>query len=359
MQNNCQFYINKRRVALDAPPLFIADIAANHDGDLKRAKNLIKLAANAGAHVAKFQHFSAQTLVSDIGFRSLGSKLSHQAKWSKSVYEVYEAASVNLEWTQELADVCQKEGIAFMSTPYSIELAKHIDSFVEAYKIGSGDIDYIQLIEHVASTGKPWLIATGAASREDVQVAISAASKINPVGVIMQCNTNYTASAENFKYLNLNVLKTYENDFPNLILGLSDHTPGHSSIIAAIAMGARVFEKHFTDDTSRPGPDHAFSMDPLTWREMIQSSAQVFESLGDGVKRIEENERDTRILQRRAVRLNVDAGAGAVITRDMLTLLRPAPMDSIPPVRIGELIGKKLNKSVKEGEVVTWADIAL
>lgn len=139
--------------ALDNPeqkPYFIADIAANHDGDLERAIKLIRLAADAGADAAKFQHFTAETLVSDYGFKSLGSQLSHQASWTKSVFEVYRDASINQDWTGELYDACKDAGISFMSTPYSIHLADLIDPYVEAYKIGSGDITFHELLAHIS-----------------------------------------------------------------------------------------------------------------------------------------------------------------------------------------------------------------
>jgi N-acetylneuraminate synthase len=347
------FQIGGHEVGLDSPPLFIADIAANHDGDLNRAVHLIDLAAKAGAHVAKFQHFSAETLVSDFGFRSLGGKQSHQSAWHKSVFEVYKDASIDLSWTQTLVEACRDAGIAFMSTPYSIELADHIDPFVDAYKIGSGDINYPQIIAHVARTGKPWLIATGAATLEDVRAAVGATGS-NRRGVIMQCNTNYTADPENLKFINLRVLESYKNEFPDLVLGLSDHTLGHATVLGAVALGARVFEKHFTDDRSRLGPDHHFSMMPNDWREMVEASNQLFFAMGDGEKRVEANELDTVVLQRRSIRVSRDLAEGETLSLDMLDFLRPAPRDSIPPSLLDSVVGKKLATNLKAGEHLTW-----
>ena len=261
--------INGKKIGRDHPTYFIADIAANHDGDIERAKKLIKLAADAGADAAKFQHFAAASIVSDRGFRALDGQHSHQAKWKKSVFEVYQDASVSLDWTGTLKDTCDKAGIAFFTSPYSLQIVDHIDSYVPAYKIGSGDITWIELVKYIAERQKPYILASGASTMDDVCRAVSAALDINSQLCLMQCNTNYTASLENFKYIQLNVLKVYREMFPDLVLGLSDHTPGHATVLGAVALGARMIEKHFTDDVGCDGPDHLFSMDPKSWREMV------------------------------------------------------------------------------------------
>lgn len=353
MNEPANFSINGRTISQSSQPFFIADIAANHDGELSRAIDLIHLAAEAGAHAAKFQHFSADTLVSAEGFQALGEKLSHQAKWKKSVYDVYAEASIDLEWTPKLAQACKDAGIAFMSTPYSVELADHIDPYVEAYKIGSGDITYPDIITHVAETNKPWLIATGASTLEDVRGAV-AATGTNTSGVLMQCNTNYTAEKENFKFINLNVIATYQKEFPNLVMGLSDHTLGHTTVVGAIAIGARVFEKHFTDDNDREGPDHGFSMNPVTWREMTESAREVFEALGSGSKQVEENEADTVVLQRRCLRARRSLTQGDVIKESDLIALRPAPEGSILPLQKGEVLGATVRSPISKGSEISW-----
>ena len=243
--------IEEKIIDQKSPTYFIADIAANHDGDLERAKDLIYLAAEAGADAAKFQHFEAKTIVSDIGFKSLGNKFAHQSNWQKSVYEVYEDASVNWEWTNEIKSTCEKAKISFFTTPYSIEIVDFIDKYVPAYKIGSGDITWTKIIEKIAHQNKPYILATGASNFSEVIHAVQCALKINKDFCLMQCNTNYTNSLENFKYINLNVIKTYMQIFPEILLGLSDHTPGHTTVLGAISLGAKMIEKHFTDNNDR------------------------------------------------------------------------------------------------------------
>jgi len=349
--------IQGKKIGCDYPTYFIADIAANHDGDLERAKDLIRYAAEAGADAAKFQHFKAETIVSDHGFRSLGGQQSHQEKWDKSVFEVYKDASVSLEWTEALKETCDKAGIAFFTSPYAIDLVDHIDPYVPAYKIGSGDITWIEMIEYIASKQKPYIMATGASTMEDVHRAVSAALAINPMLCLMQCNTNYTASIENFKYIQLNVLRVYREMYQDLVLGLSDHTPGHATVLGAVALGSRMIEKHFTDDVNRIGPDHAFSMDPNSWRDMVERTRELENALGAGIKRVEDNEKETAVLQRRAIRMAVNLSSGNILTRNSVTVLRPCPADGLPPYLMEEIVGKRLRRDISAGEHLRWIDL--
>ncbi len=349
--------IQGRKIGLEHPTYFIADIAANHDGNLDRAIELIHLCARAGADAAKFQHFKAETIVSDRGFRSLGSQQSHQSTWTKSVFEVYQDASVDLGWTPKLKAACDEAGIAFFTSPYAFDLVDAVDPFLPAYKIGSGDITWIEIVEHIARKQKPYILASGASTTDDVDRAVTAALAINPRLALMQCNTNYTASLENFRFIQLNVLKTYREMYPEMVLGLSDHTPGHATVLGAIALGARMIEKHFTDDVNRTGPDHKFSMDPRTWREMVDRSRELELALGTGTKRVEENERETVVLQRRGIRAARDLQAGAQISRADLAVLRPCPTDGLPPYTLPQVIGKRLRRAVKNGEHLRWTDL--
>lgn len=349
--------IQGKKIGRDYPTYFIADIAANHDGDLERAKDLIYLAAEAGADAAKFQHFKADTIVSDLGFRTLVGQQSHQSNWKKTIFEVYKDASVSLDWTEALKDTCDKAGIPFFTTPYALDIVDSIDAFVPAYKIGSGDITWLEMIEKVARKQKPYIIATGASTADEVHRAVNAALSINPMLALMQCNTNYTASLENFKYIQLNVLKTYRIMYPDLVLGLSDHTPGHATVLGAVTLGARMIEKHFTDNINNVGPDHAFSMNPGSWQEMVNRTRELENALGVGIKQVEGNEQETVVLQRRAIRMTTNLTAGSILSHDHLTVLRPCPKDGLPPYRIGELIGKQLRCDINLGEHLRWIDL--
>lgn len=349
--------ISGQHISSTHPTYFIADIAANHDGDLERAKALIWMAKEAGADAAKFQHFKADTIVSDHGFRSMGSQQSHQSAWNKSVYEVYQDASVNLGWTPILKATCDEAGIAFFTSPYALELVDAVDPFVPAYKIGSGDITWLEIVRHIAAKGKPYFLATGASSMDEVDLAVQTALQVNPQLGLLQCNTNYTGSLENFRYIQLNVLKAYRVMYPELILGLSDHTPGHACVLGAVALGARIIEKHFTDNCTRLGPDHKFSLDPTTWREMVDRTRELEYALGNGIKRVEENERETVVLQRRSLRAVSELPAGHRLRREDLVPLRPCPSNAISPAELHHVIGKTLRRTISKGRHLTRSDL--
>jgi N-acetylneuraminate synthase len=216
---NPNIKIKGRDVSINSPTYFIADIAANHDGSFERAASLIRLAKEAGADCAKFQHFLANKIVSQKGFDSLGSNMAHQSSWKKSVVEVYDQYHFQRDWTEPLAKLCTEVGIDFMTTPYDVEALDDVINLVPAIKVGSGDITWIEFLELVASKGKPVLLATGAADMEDVELALSRVLKHTADVVLMQCNTNYTGSLENFRFINLKVLQSFAMHWPGMVLG--------------------------------------------------------------------------------------------------------------------------------------------
>ncbi len=348
--------IGSRIIGENEKPYFIADIAANHDGDINRAFMLIELAKEAGADCAKFQNFKAKTIVSKNGFGSMNGKLSHQKSWNKSVYDVYSDASLPDDWSSRLKEKCDEFEIEYMTSPYDFDSVDIADKYSNAFKIGSGDITWLDMVRYVSGKGKPVLIATGASEMTDVERAVNAIYETNDQLILMQCNTNYTASPENYKYINLNVLKTYREKFPRAVLGLSDHTFGCATVLGAVALGARVIEKHFTDDNDRMGPDHKFSMNPKTWREMVNETERLYLALGDGNKRIEKNETETSIVQRRVFYYQNDFEAGHVISAKDIFPLRPVKDGAVLPYQADKIIGRKLITSVKRDDDVKWTN---
>jgi len=264
---------------------------------------------------------------------------------------------LNHNWTQELKNTCDAAGIAFFTSPYSKELVDYVDKFIPAYKIGSGDITWLDIIDYIASKGKPVFLATGASALSDVERAMNVILKRQSQVVLMQCNTNYTALHENFKYINLNVIKTFSKLYPDVIMGLSDHTLGCTTVLGSVALGAKVIEKHFTDSCSREGPDHNFSLDPTAWREMVDRTRELELSLGSSVKEVEYNEQETVILQRRALRASSDLSAGDIIKDENLSALRPCPKSAIQPYEFQQVIGRELCNNIKKGDVITWKDL--
>ena len=349
--------IGNREIGNKNPTYFITDIAANHDSDLGRAKYLCDLAKDSGADAVKFQHHNCEKYVSDFGFKNLGGKFSHQSKWEKSIYEVYKDAEVPTSWTDKLKTYCDGIGIDLFSTPYDLDMVDHLDEYVDCYKIGSGDLAFEPMLKKVAEKGKPVMIATGAATINEVSRAVELLESYGVDIVLMQCNTNYTGKDENFDYIHLNVLQTYKEMFPNTIIGLSDHTYGCVTTLGSVSLGARVVEKHFTDDNNRPGPDHPFSMTPETWKEMVDNTRILERSLGHFTKEVQDNEKETIVLQRRAIRFTKDVYSGDIITEDDFEFQRPCPIDAFNINNFESIIGKTLNRNIVSGDYLKENDI--
>lgn len=349
--------IGRHTVGPGHPTYFIADVAANHDGDIERAKKLIRLAKEAGADAVKFQNFRAAKIVSDYGFKALKQRLSHQASWTKSVYEVYEGASVPFAWTPILKEECDAAGIDYFSSPYDYEAVDTLEPYVPCYKAGSGLTSWPELLVYMAKKGKPVIVASGASDIGDVARAMRAVLAVNPQVALLQCNTNYTASQGNFDHIRLNVLKTYAAMFPQVVLGLSDHTQGLATILGAVALGARVIERHFTDDTTRKGPDHKFATDPEHWAAMVDETRKLERALGTGDKCVAENERETYVVQRRCLRAARDIRRGDALDRDAIDVLRPNTPGSIPPWEIERVIGTRALSDIPAGRELRWTDI--
>jgi N-acetylneuraminate synthase len=190
-----------------------------------------------------------------------------------------------------------------------------------------------------------------------VQKAVHAILKINKQLVLMQCNTNYTASPDNYDHLHLNVLKTFGTMFPDVILGLSDHTHAVAPVLGAVTLGARVIERHFTDSNDREGPDHKFAMNPENWAKMVEETRLLERALGSSDKFIAENEVQTAVVQRRCLRAARDIKAGEIFTRDMIDVLRPATPGAIKPDQIENVLGTKALYDFSYGHELKWTDL--
>tara|TARA_A100001015_G_scaffold282449_1_gene346698 strand:+ start:5281 stop:6345 length:1065 start_codon:yes stop_codon:yes gene_type:complete len=348
--------IVKNRFVKSKYPYFIADIAANHDGDLSRAKELIWLAKESGADCAKFQHFLADKIVNDREFNKLNI-LTHQSDWKESVSRIYEKYHFKRSWTHEISEECKKARIDFSTTPYDIDAIEETKELVSFFKIGSGDISWIEHIKACADTSLPIAIATGASSMQDVERAMKLLIKKGNQVCLMQCNTNYTIDKDKHKFVNLNVLKIYKEKYPNSILGLSDHTVNEISVLGAIALGAQIFEKHFTDDNEREGPDHKFAVNPVNWKKMINNARELIDCMGDGDKKVEENEENAFVVQRRSCTAARNIPKEKIIEKQDIVMLRLCPAGAVHPFEENNIIGLKALKEIKKGDSILWESI--
>ena len=381
--------INNRSIDSTKPVYFIADIASNHEGDIVKARELVHACAEARVDAVKMQNFTAETIVSQKGFEDLKGLKTHQTAWNSSVFDSYKAASIPLDWSYELSELTAKLGMHYFTTPYSPDLVEAVSPYVCAYKIGSGDITWIDNLTKIAKQNKPILLATGASNMKDVCRAMEALLKHNSEVLLMQCNTDYTANihddstikSSRFSCINLAALDRFKKLWPAIAVGLSDHTHGHDTVLAAVALfDCAAVEKHFTLDNSKNGQDHSFSMTPETWRTMVDETEKLRQAvvvaenrqeisqllreamaepeylelmIGNGDKKIEANEVNTVQVQRRAIRAKSDIVSGTRISEEMLDFLRPCPIGALEPYRKDDVIGKFTKSMIKKGDLIS------
>lgn len=342
------FQIGNREIGQGCPAFLIAEIGSNFDRDLERAYRLIDLAVKCGADAVKFQSFLPDQIINRKAFEGL--KLGFQSKWGKDVYTVYDEAHLPRDWHEKLMRYCQEAGTIFFSSPYDME---GVDLLVElgvpSLKIGSGDVTWLEMLKHQAAKGLPILMGTGACTLAEVDQAVRTLQESGCEElVLLQCVTNYPSAFEN---ANLRAMLNLGRMF-DVPYGYSDHTFGHTVPVGAVALGGCVIEKHFTDDKSRSGPDHPFAMDGEDFKAMAKAIRDLENAMGDGVKRLAEEESQTVILQRRSLFAARDLKAGHQLSRDDILILRP--QHGILPDRLSEVLGCTLAKDVKALEPIKW-----
>lgn len=352
LEFNKNIKIGNRMVGLDCPTYFIAEIGGNFDGSIDKAKRLIDAAKGAGADCAKFQTFTAETIVSEGGFSKMELHGVH-GSWGRTVSEVFKDVEFPIEWHQEIAEYCKKVGIDFSTSPYfkeAIDLCAEMK--LPFIKIGSGEITWLEMIEYTASKGIPIMLATGDATMSEIDEAVRTVEKTgNRDFVLMQCITNYPSKIDS---ANVNVLKTYQDAF-GCLTGYSDHSPGHVVALASVVLGGCVIEKHFTLDKTDKGPDHPHSMEPDEFRFMVDSIREVERAMGSTRKEVVEEEAETVFVQRRCLYAKTNLKKGQIITADDIDVLRPAL--GIPPKFKETIIGKTVNKDIPARDPIFWEDL--
>lgn len=331
------------------PTLLIAEIGSNFDGDFERAKKLIRDAKNCGAQIAKFQSFKAEKIISEKNF----GKSSFQAKWNKSVGDVYKAAEFPREWMIELKKFTESLGLEFMCAPYDIEaLEQLVETGNTSIKLGSGETSNLDFVREAASTKLPLILSAGACTLAEVDEAMNVCAKVgNAQTILLQCVTQYPTP---FEAANLRVMENFSRTFGCLV-GYSDHTPGHAVPLGAVALGGKIIEKHFTDDKKRSGPDHPFAMDLEDFKEMAAQIRNLEIALGSSWKKVEACESDTVTLQRRGLISRRSISKGEKITKENTEFLRP--QKGILPRDYDKALGKSLNHSIEAGTPIRWEDI--
>ena len=327
----------------------IAEAGVNHNGDITLAKRLIDAAKQAGADAVKFQTFKAEEIVS-----SQAEKAPYQCETTgtaESQLEMIKALELTDDQFRELNAYAQEQNITFLSTPFDHQSADFLDSLnLPAFKIPSGEITNIPLIEHIGLKKKPVILSTGMSTLGEVEEAITSLQKSGTHDItLLHCTTAYPAP---IKSVNLAAMKTLECAF-HLPVGYSDHTEGITIPIAAAALGARVIEKHFTLDRSLPGPDHKASLEPDELAAMVKAIRDVEMAMGDGVKRLNEAERENVTIARKSLVAKKEILAKETITNEMICVKRPGT--GIPPKYYHHIIGKKIQNAIEKDQPILWS----
>lgn len=341
--------IGSRVVGQGHPAYLIAEIGANFDKSLDKAKSLVDAAKKAGADCAKFQTFSTPKIVSEGGFSLMTLKGIH-GSWGRTVSEVFKDAEFPREWHQEISGYCAKVGIDFSTSPYdfeAVDLCEKLD--VPFIKIGSGEITWLEMLEYVARKGKPLMLATGDATLAEIDEAVRAIEATgNRNLILMQCITNYPSKIDS---ANVNVLKTYQTAF-DILTGYSDHSPGPVVALASVVLGGCVIEKHFTLNKADKGPDHPHSMNPAEFKLMVDYVRELERAMGSTRKEVVEEERETVLVQRRSLYAKRAIQKGKVIEAEDIEVLRPAL--GVPPNFKSVVIGKTAKTDIKQGLPLFW-----
>ena len=344
--------IGSRLVGLQHPTYFIAEIGANFDGSLEKAKRLIGVAKEAGADCAKFQTFLADKIVSSKGFASMQLKGVH-GSWGRPVEEIFKEAEFPREWHKEIADYCKQVGIDFASAPYDFEGVDLLDSLdVPFIKIGSGEITWHEMLSYIAKKNRPMMLATGDATMAEVDEAIRVIESTgNRNLILMQCITNYPSMIES---ANIRVVQTYQTAF-NILTGYSDHSPGNVVALGAVALGARVIEKHFTLSKKDKGPDHPHSMEPAEFKIMVEGVRQLELALGTSRKDVVLEEAETVIVQRRGLYARKTIRAGERLMMGDIVELRPA-LGILPKFK-EVVVNRRVKQDLLVGEPIYWSSL--
>ena len=339
--------IGERIIGENNECFVIAEAGVNHNGSVQTAKRLIDAAKDCEVDAVKFQTFKTDRLVT---------KNAEMAKYQKettdesSQYEMLQKLELTEEEFIDLANYARKKEILFLSTPFDTESADLLERInVPVYKIGSGDLTNIPMLEHIARKNKPIILSTGMATIEEVELAFNSITNVgNEEIVLLHCITSYPTPIE---VVNLRAMNTLRQKF-KVPVGFSDHTTGIIAPIIAVSLGAAILEKHFTLDKNLPGPDHHASLNPKELQEMVKAIKQITKALGDGIKRPANIEVDIKPIARRSIIAKVDISTGEMIKKDMLDIKRPAI--GIEPKYFEEIIGKKVKRMIRKDEPITW-----
>lgn len=336
--------IGARAIGDGEPCFIIAEAGINHNGDIEKANTLVDAAARAGADAIKFQtHLTEKEMLPDaVTADYVG----------ESLFSLLKRLELSRKHHQELKKRAEKQGILFLSTPFSREAADLLEELgVLAYKTGSGEMTNLPLLEHIARKGKPMIISTGMSTLKEIENTVDFLKPINSQLILLHCTSTYPTKYED---VNLKVIGKLKRKF-GLPVGLSDHSSGIYTALGAVALGASVVEKHFTIDRNWPGPDQKSSINPAELTELVQGVRAIEQALGDR-KRVLSEEKAVQKMARESVISLINIPRGAILRSNMVWVKRPGT--GIPAKDLKLVIGKKTKRDIPANSLILWKDLA-
>ena len=325
--------------------LIIAEIGVNHNGNVDTAKKMIEVAKECGADIVKFQTFNTDALTSK--FAKMAEYQKKNIGEEKSQKDMLKSLALSYDDFRELADYCKEVGIMFLSTPFDIGSVHFLNSLQDIWKIPSGEITNYPYLVEIAKTKKKIILSTGMCTMDEVEASLKVLKNNGATDItLLHCTTDYPAPLES---VNLKAMLTLKEKF-DCPVGYSDHTKGIEVSVAAVAMGAKVIEKHFTLDRNMPGPDHKASLEPSELKELVDAIRNVEKALGDGNKKPTESELQNRNIARKSIVALKPIKKGELLSEDNLTTKRPG--NGVSPMRWNEIIGTKAHRDYEEDELI-------
>ena len=347
--NKNNIKIEGRKIGFDHPPFIIADMSGNHNQSLDRAMAIVEAAAKAGAHAVKLQTYTADTMTLDIAEREFFINDPDSLWNGKSLYELYKEAHTPWEWHKQIFESCRELGLMYLSTPFdetAVDFLEELD--VPFYKISSFENTDLPLKRKVAATGKPMIISTGMATIAELDETVRTASEAGCRNLILlKCTSSYPATPENTNILTIpHMAKLFDCQ-----VGLSDHTMGIGTAVAAVALGATIIEKHFTLSRAEGGIDSAFSLEPDEMKALVCETKRAWQGLGEIMYGPTEKEKKSMVF-RRSLYITKNLNSGALLSNDSVRIIRPG--FGLPPKYFDIVMGKSVNRDIKMGTPLTW-----
>ena len=338
--------IDNYLISDNSPVFIIAELSANHNGSIDTAIETIKAAKRAGANAIKLQTYTADTMTIDSNKEDF---IINGTVWNgQHLYALYQQAYTPWEWHEKLFEVAKEEGLICFSSPFDKSSVDFLETLkVPAYKIASFEITDIPLIEYVASKGKPIIISTGIAEKEDIELALDACRRMGNNDIaLLKCTTSYPAPIDE---ANLCMIKEFRDKF-NVVIGLSDHTMGTTAPIVATVLGAKIIEKHFILDRSIGGPDSSFSMNENEFKIMVETIRESELSIGNVNFNLTKKQKEGRVFSR-SLYVVEDMNKGDIITNENIRSIRPGY--GLHPKYLNQVLNAKVNRSLKKGDRFT------